>query len=113
MISENALKGCDSMDTVYLGAAFLAVLMTLPALYLAVYAVFRFWGVLAVNAWSWHAGSLTVGRAPVLSAVGLFSFFQPPLRMESALWRRWRDFRKAGSAEPGVSEVVVEVVPMA
>lgn len=91
----------------------LILLLALPFLlaagYVAVYAVLRCWGKLCVNADGWHAGSVQLGRRVVCSALRLFAAFQSPMRLESALARLF----KAKRREQAVSEVVVEVIPLA
>lgn len=92
----------------------LAVALLLPVLYLSGYLVFRVLGVLRVNAGGWQAGGVGRGGRIWLPALWLFGFFQPLLRAESLLARKW-----GGKADPGamrdqgISEVVVELVPMA
>lgn len=80
--------------------------------YACMYLVLRVLRKLRVNAEGWHAGNVHVGKKVVLPAMWLFALFQPLLRVESALMRRFS--RRRGSAqEQTVSEVVVELIPFA
>ena len=91
----------------------LILLLVLPlfavAAYLAVYAALRCRGTLNVTADGWHAGSVLLGERVVCSALRLFAAFQTPMRFESALTRLWRKKPR----EQTISEVVVEVIPLA
>jgi hypothetical protein len=87
-------------------ACFLLLALLYPVLYLA----FRICGKLSVSARGWHAGSVYSRGRVVLSALRLFSFFQPLLRLESFAFRHVSDWRGIGKREPKVSDVVVEVV---
>ncbi len=92
----------------------LALAILLPALYLSLYLLFRARGVLRVNAAGWQAGGVWTGRRLWLPAMWVFGFFQPLLRLESLLARRLdRDREHAAKRDQGVSEVVVELIPMA
>lgn len=91
--------------------------MALPALpvfgYFAVYFLFRIGGKLSVNAAGWHAGGIEFSDRIMVTALGLFSFFQPVMRLESALARGMGKLTGGSPREQGVSDVVVEVVSMA
>lgn len=80
--------------------------------YVSLYLALRLCGTLCVSARGWHAGSVHVGRRMVLSAPRLFGFFQAPLRLESRV-TRWLSRLRDKPAEQGISEVVVEVIPLA
>lgn len=79
----------------------------LAAAYLAGYFLLRCWGKLRVNAEGWNASGIFFGRLVVLPALGLFGWYQPLLRLESAAAARL--FREGGGEQP-VSEVVVELI---
>ncbi len=84
------------------------------ALYSVLYLVFRLCGKLRVNARGWQAGGVYSGGRVVLPAFRVFALFQPLLRAESRL-ARWLGGlrRRKKRREPRVSEVVVELVPIA
>lgn len=91
----------------------LACSLTPLAAYSLLYCIFRLCGKLRVNGEGWHAGSVYSGERVVLSALRLFAVFQPLLRAESRL-ARWLGAKRRGKRrEPKVSEVVVELVPIA
>ena len=89
----------------------LAFVPLLPVLYIALYGTLRLCGTLRVNRDGWLAGIVRFGGGTALTAWFLFDFFQPLLRLESSLRRRLALSRR--EKEPVVSEVVVEVIPMA
>ncbi len=92
----------------------LALAFLLPVLYFSLYLLFRARGVLRVNAGGWQAGGVWTGRRLWLPAMWLFGFFQPLLRFESLLARKLARKRDhAAKREQGVSEVVVELIPLA
>lgn len=83
-----------------------------PVLYCGCYLGFRLLGKLAVNGGGWHAESVRLGRRAVLPALAVFGLFQPLLRLESAVVGGYARIA-GGKPEQNISEVVVEVVPMA
>lgn len=87
--------------------------LLLALVYPALYLVFRACGKLSVNGRGWHAGSVYWGGRVVLSALRLFAFFQPLLRLESFAFRRFDDRRGKMGCEAKISDVIVEVVRMA
>ena len=101
----------DTLSQHGTGALWLLPLLP-PVAYLWVYTAFRCLGKLSVNAEGWHAGSVYCGRRVVLSALGLFGLFQPLLRLESGVARKFAALR-GKPREQAVSDVVVEVIPMA
>jgi hypothetical protein len=98
------------------GIGFTALLASLPAAgfiaYAAAYLLLRTGRKLAVAAGGWHAESVDVGGRIVATALGMFIFFQPLMRAESALIRLAGGVFGRAPREQGVSDVVVEVVPM-
>ncbi len=91
----------------------LACSLAPAAAYSAMYLLFRVCGKLRVNAMGWHAEGMYSGGRVVLSAPGLFAFFQPLLRVESRAARWLGGLCRKKRREPRVSEVVVELVPIA
>lgn len=79
--------------------------------YAGLYLLFRCWGKLRVNADGWHAAGIFAGTRVLLSALRVFGFFQPLLRLESALARKAAGLLRSRSGEQPVSEVVVELIP--
>ncbi len=80
--------------------------------YVWLYLFLRCMGKLCVNARSWHAESVSWGGRVVWSALRMFGFFQPLLRLESGVARRFAR-RRPKRREPAVSDVVVELIPLA
>ncbi len=104
------------MDTVHmidtLGTEILIALSLVPtAGYAGMYLLFRLSGKLRVNSGGWHAGAVRVGNRVVASAIGLLRMFQPLLKLESWLARRFRSDEDE-EADGEVSDVIVEVVPL-
>lgn len=91
---------------------FLAVPLTPLAGYVWMYLFLRSIGKLSVNARGWHAASVYWGGRVVWSALRMFGFFQPLLKLESGLARRLSRRRPRGREQP-VPDVVVELVPIA
>lgn len=101
------------MNPLYHYLFLLALPVSPLALYVFVYMTLRFLGFLSVTAGGWHAGGLSLKGKSFLSAFGLFTAFQPLLRLESATAGLLEKIQGAETAETVVSEVVVEVVSMA
>lgn len=78
-------------------------------LYFLTYIGLRMTKVLAASAGGWHAGGLKSGRTVLVSALAMLTVFEPLLCAEARL-RRAAAAGKA--AEPQVSDVVVEFVPL-
>ena len=91
---------------------FLALPLTPLAGYVWMYLFLRCIGKLSVNARGWHAASVYWGGRVVWSALRMFGFFQPLLKLESGVARRLSRWRPA-RMEQAVSDVVVELVPIA
>ena len=93
------------------------LLVLLPVVPLIVYAgcyvLLRVLGRLVVSGHGWQAASIYLGARILVPAFGLFGFFQPLLRIESAFVRFIEGDAETAPREHGVSDVVVEVVPMA
>ena len=90
----------------------LLALPLLPCLgYVCIYLALRLVGVLRVNAEGWHAGGVHLGRRILVPALRLFAAFQPLMRRESAVARRL--FGRSRKRDQAVSDVVVELVPIA
>lgn len=81
--------------------------------YAGCYALLRVLGKLVVDGHGWQAASTYLGGRVLVPAFGLFGFFRPLVCFESALIRFIGGDAETAPREYGVSDVVVEVVPMA
>lgn len=106
------VNGCIVMTYVVDNGLWLLAGACPPILYLLIYTGLRFSGKLCVSGEGWHAGGVVLGARVVIHAMRLFTLFQPLLRLESGLRRRLARFGKTRNEQP-VSEVVVELVPIA
>lgn len=104
--------GCFTMSIAYGIELWLAFPLAPAAVYMASYFWLRLLGKLRVAPGGWHAGCFHVGSRVVVQALLLFAVFQPLLRIEAAARRACRS-RRAELGETAVSEVVVELIPMA
>ena len=81
--------------------------------YLWLYLVSRVGGVLRVSGRGWHAESVYFGDRILLPALLLFALFEVPMRVESAIVRALSRLGAKGAQEQLVSDVVVELIPIA
>ena len=101
------------MDMSWIRPELLLVPAIAPFGYVFLYCALRAGGKISVNAAACHAGGLCLGRRVVIGALAAFGFFHPLMRLESALVRALGGAFADAPREQAVSEVVVEVVPMA
>lgn len=106
------IGGCFVMEKFAGNELLLALPLLAPAAYVYLYVWLRAFGKLCVNAAGFHAGNVEFGRWVAVSALRLFGFYQGLMRVESSFRRRCRGGGRK-KRDQSVSEVVVELVPLA
>ncbi len=93
-------------------APLLALALAPFAGYAGLYFLLRLAGTLRVGARGWHAAGVDAGGRVVWPALRMFAFFQPLMRLESRLARRFAR-RGPRAWDQAVPDVVVELIPIA